>query len=59
MNLLMLCETKNLMLVHIIGMRSTITLQSAPNYLKMAVGGLFFQDLSDNYRPGVIIVAND
>jgi len=41
MNPLMLDETKNPMLVHIIGLRSTIPLQSAPDYLKKASGCFF------------------
>jgi len=49
-NPLMLYEAKNFMLVYIIGLRSAITHRSAPNYLKIAVGGFFFKELSARSR---------
>jgi hypothetical protein len=47
------------MLINVIGLRSSITLYSTPNHLKMSITGFFREELGSNYKSGVIIFGQD
>jgi hypothetical protein len=52
-------EAKNLMLIHIIGLRPAITLDSTSYHLQMAITGFFFKEMGSNDESGVIILGQD